>query len=466
MIKINTIRVVIFMLVLIILLWFNTISCVKQQLPEKSFSSEEVALTPSEDVSATITTDVYVMPVAELETTKTHPDIIKIENKYVKVSAIPNRGRLIFDYEFKPTGNSEFLSNTKPTTVKTASDYIVEFGGYYLSIPWNPRDRQPYDLEYKLTKEGPDVVEVYMWGEDFISLAFVEFWLTVERDSSFVKLETKISNKTEKVVNIKLKDYSFIAPGGNMTDNSSFVIPASQVGVEQSEDNWMGSKGDVISWPSAWSTWSGFDNFGLFYVPADKMMAPFFSVINHDTKDTLIKIWEPYDFFEGIFVWSFGNTYKETKGAEPTVNFENYKGNVSIPIGETVDFTTCFYAVKDLKNVMMANTEFAGWLMSDKQVYEIENDQPIEIQLQVGSSKDYENINLEVFLTDLNENVLEKVITEQVAAVSPEGLCDRSWKISLKDIIIEPGEYIFKLEILDAHDSLIFTLTSPPVLIK
>ena len=114
----------------------------------------------------------------------------------------------------------------------------------------------------------------------------------------------------------------------------------------------------------------------------------------------------------------------------------------------------------------MANPAFAGWLRADKQVYEIDNDNLIEIQLQVGSSKDYENINLRVFLADLDENVLDQVITEQVAAVSPAELCNRSWEISLKDIIVGPGEYIFKLEILDAHDSLIFTLASPPVLIK
>lgn len=466
MLKINTIRVVIFMLISIVFLGFNAISCVKEQLPEKSFSSEEVILTPSEDVSATIITDEYVMPVAELETTKTYPDIIMIENKYVKVSAIPNRGRLIFDYQFKPTGNSEFYRNTKPSPVKTAADYVVEFGGYYLSIPWNPRDRQPYDLKYKLIKEGPDIVEVYMWGEDPINLAFVEFWLTVERDSSLVKLKTEISNKTEKIMNIKLKDYAVVAPGGGITDNSSFIIPASEVIIEQSKDNWMGTKGDVISWPAAWSRWGDFANFGLFNVPADKMLASFFSVINHDTKDTLVKIWEPSDFFEGIYVWSWGKTYKEVRGAEPTVNFENYTGDISIPVGKSVDFITYFYTVKDLQDVIMANTEFAGWLKADKQVYEIDNDRLIEIQLQVSSSKDYENINLRVFLADLEGNVLEQVITEQVSAVSPAESCKGSWEISLKDIIVEPGEYIFKLEILDAQDSLIFSITSPSILIK
>lgn len=157
-------------------------------------------------------------------------------------------------------------------------------------------------------------------------------------------------------------------------------------------------------------------------------------------------------------------TYKYK--VSPTANFENYTGSISIPLDKSIDFITYFYALRDMQDMIMANPAFAGWLRADKQVYEIDNDNLIEIQLQVGSSKDYENINLRVFLADLDENVLDQVITERVAAVSPAELCNRSWEINLKDIIIEPGEYILKLEILDAHDSLIFTLTSSPVLIK
>lgn len=466
MLKINTIRIVIFMLISMVFLVFNAISCVKEPLPEQPFSPEEVILTPSEDVSATILTDEYIMPVAELKTTKTYPDIIMIENKYIKISAIPNRGRLIFDYLFKPTGNSELYRNTKPSPVKTATDYVVEFGGYYLSLPWNPRDRQPYDLEYKLIKEGPDIVEVYMWGEDPMNLAFVEVWVIVEKDSSLVQLKTRISNKTEEDMNIELKDYAVIAPGGGITDNSSFIIPTSEVIIEQSKDNWMGVRGDIISWPPTWSKWGSFEHFGSFNIQTDKMMGPFVAINNHDTRDTLVKLWEPADFFDGIHVWSWGKDYTDIKGAEPTANFENYTGSISIPLDKSIDFITYFYALRDMQDMIMANPAFAGWLRADKQVYEIDNDNLIEIQLQVGSSKDYENINLRVFLADLDENVLDQVITEQVAAVSPAELCNRSWEISLKDIIVEPGEYIFKLEILDAHDSLIFTLTSPPVLIK
>jgi len=472
MLKINRIRMVILMLIFIVVLVLN-IGCVKGLPPEKpsspedvsTTSTEEVSLTPSEDVSATILTDEYIMPAAELETTKTYPDIIMIENKYIKISVVPNRGRLVFDYLFKPTGNSELYRNANPSPVKVTTDYVVEFGGYYLSLPWNPRARQPYDLEYKLIEKGPDITEVYMWGEDPMNSAFVEVWVTVEKDSSLVQLKTRISNKTEEDMNIELSDYAVVAPGGGLTDNSKFIIPASEVTIEQSEDNWMGAKGDVISWPPIWSKWVSFGHFGLFNIQIDKMNGPFIAINNHDTGDTLVKHWEPADFFDGLRVWSWGKDYADTRGAEPTANFENYTGIISIPLGESIDLLTHFYTLKDMQNITMANSTFAGWLEADKQIYRIGEDQSVEIQSQVGSSKDYRNVNLKVFLTDLDDNVLTQVTSEKVAAISPTELYSGSWKVGLKDTMVEPGEYIFKLELLDTNDVSVFTVKSPPVLI-
>jgi len=475
MLIINRIKVIFLTLIFTVILMVNIIGYTKAApVSEQPFSLEkvnttsatEVILTPSEDVNVTILTDEYVMPAAELATTKTNPDIIIIENKYIKMSVIPNRGRLIFDYLFKPTDNNELFSDKRPSPVKIDRDYVVEFGGYYFSIPWNPRARQPYDLEYELIEKGPAIVKVYVWGEDPMNLAFMEAWIIVEQDASLVQIETKISNKSDEDIHIELSDYAVVTPGGGLTDNSHFIIPTSEVIIEKSKNDWMGMTGDVISWPSAWSKWFNFEQFGLFNIKMDKMMEAFVAINNSDTGDTLIKLWEPADFFDGLRVWSWGKNYKDTKGAKPTANFENYTGVISIPAGKSIDFATYFYTLKDMQDMIMANPAFAGWLRADKQVYEIDNDNLIEIQLQVGSSKDYENINLRVFLADLDENVLDQVITERVAVVSPAELCNRSWEINLKDTIIEPGEYILKLEILDAHDSLIFTLTSSSVLIK
>jgi len=427
-------------------------------------TAEDILMLP-EDVNVTILTDEYIMPAAELETTKTYPDIIILENKYIEISIVPNRGRLIFNYLFKPTDNTEFFSNKNPSPMKITTDYIVEFGGYYLSLPWNPRARQSYDLEYEIIEKGPDITKVYLCGEDPMNSAFVEVWVTVERDSSLVQLKTKISNRTKEDMNIELSDYAIVAPGGGLTDNSHFIIPTSEIIIEQSKDNWMGMAGDVISWPSAWSKWADFEQFGSFNIKMDKMTEAFVAINNSDTGDTLIKLWDPVDFFDGLRVWAWGKNYKDTKGAEPTANLENYTGVIAIPAGESIDFNTYFYTLKDMQNIIMANTTFAGRLNVDKQVYKVGEDQSINVQSQIGASKDYANVNVKVLLTDLDDVVMTQFIREEVIALSPANLYKEAWKINLNDKTAEFGEYIIKLELLDTNDVLIFAMESLPFLI-
>ena len=446
---------------------FNIISCeTTANVQVISSPIKKVVLSPSEDISVIVRTDEYIMPVAELRTTKTYPEIIEIENKYIKISMVPHRGRILFDYIFKSTGSNEFHRNAKPMPILKDNDYVVEFGGYYLSLPWNPRDRQPYDLEYKLLDEGPDIVEVYMWGEDPDNKAIGEIWVTVERDSSLVQVETKISSRREDVTDIGFNDFTVIAAGGELTDNCSFVIPTSEVTIGQSIDNWMGMEGERVSWPQTWSSWRDFKNFGSFNVLVDNMSGPFSAVINHDTGDTLIKLWEPNDFFNRIHIWSWGKDYKHTIGGEPTVNYENYKDSLSIPSNGSIDYVTYFYVLKDMQDVATADGFFAGWIQTEKQYYEISSNSTLTIQSQLGSSRDYENIDLVVSLTDLEGKILNEIITEPITAVSPSQIWSRSWTINLNGLGIESGRYNFKLDILDSNSSLLFTTSSLSVSIE
>ncbi|GAG71488.1 unnamed protein product, partial [marine sediment metagenome] len=101
MLIINRIKVIFLTLIFTVILMVNIIVYTEAApVSEQPFSLEkvnttsatEVILTPPEDVNVTILTDEYVMPAAELATTKTNPDIIIIENKYIKMSVVPNRG--------------------------------------------------------------------------------------------------------------------------------------------------------------------------------------------------------------------------------------------------------------------------------------------------------------------------------------------------------------------------------------
>jgi hypothetical protein len=84
----------------------------------------------------------------------------------------------------------------------------------------------------------------------------------------------------------------------------------------------------------------------------------------------------------------------------------------------------------------------------------------------VGSSEDYENVNLVISLTDLDGNILTQIAAEQVATISPAESYSGAWTVGLQDIKVEPGEYILKLELLDAHDVLVFTVESAPIVIQ
>jgi hypothetical protein len=67
----------------------------------------------------------------------------------------------------------------------------------------------------------------------------------------------------------------------------------------------------------------------------------------------------------------------------------------------------------------MANAAFAGWVATDRQFYRIGADKLITMQLQLGSTEDYKNINLTVSLTDSDDNILKQVINEQVSGIYP-----------------------------------------------
>ena len=126
----------------------------------------------------------------------------------------------------------------------------------------------------------------------------------------------------------------------------------------------------------------------------------------------------------------------------------------------------CMHVLKDMQNVVTADTFFAGWIQSEKQCCEIRRDSTFVVKSQLGSSKEYENMNLVVSLTDLEGNIVNRIISEPISVVSPSQICTRSWTVNLHGLGIESNGYRFKLDILDSNGRLLFTTSSLPVAIK
>ncbi len=416
--------------------------------------------TLSQGVKVNILKDVYILPAAELVTTKTHPDVIEIANESLKVSLVPNRGRLIFDYFFRPTHHPEIYNSARPSPTMTPAGYIVEFGGYYLSVPWNPRARQPYDLEYKIIEQTPAKAKVYLWGKDPLKHILMESWLTVKQSSSLVEIKVKLTNKGKRKWNIKLSDYAVIAPGGGITPESTFVIPTSRVKIGKSENEWMGKEGSVVNWPQSWSNWGKFKQPGSFSTEIKEMSAPFIGMINYNSKDTFIKLWEPANFFDELKIWSWGVNFEEVKNGTPTANLENKKQTFSLSPNESVEFCTYFYALKEMENLTIANTDFAGWISPDKTVYRLDKDRFLEVRSQVGTSKNHENLNMIIYLLNQKEELLKEVYHEQIGAISPMGPHSVAFRVKLRDLPNMEGPYFLRAQLSDGQGNILFTANS------
>lgn len=308
-------------------------------------------LAPAESSSSdkgcqvSITSDQYVAPAAELASTKDNPDFITLENSVLKVTSLPNRGRLIFDYYYKPADVSLVHNETSPMPLEMDDSLFLEFGGYYTSYPWNQRANQPYDLEYEVREDsstGCSVV-IFKSGDDF-ALDFASE-LKIKPEVPKVYMEIELSNHTEKEQEIDWNDSLVISGGEDMGTGAELVLPGGtdKVTINQSTSGWMGEKGEELSWPQPWKKWENFENQGKFSVDLEKVDGTSIKAYYPEQDLEFVKEWSSDDIFKELQVLSWGPSYDETLGAYQGFLVSNSKPNLTIKPGESKTFQVTLF---------------------------------------------------------------------------------------------------------------------------
>lgn len=299
--------------------------------------------------AVTIKNDIHLAPAAELATTKGYPDIVTLENSLIRVSSIPNRGRLIFDYVYKPTGHSQFYTNTAPMPIKTDGGYFLEFGGYYTSYPWNPRSNQPYDLAYEVTKNSAEEgsIKIYLKGLE-TGIDFESF-ITIRNNDPDVYVTIKLTNVSAKEQSIDFLDYASISPGAEMKDNMQIILPKGikDVTIGNSTDGWMGKEGETVSWPQPWQNWGGFKAEGRFRADLTAAMEHRIKLSDPDSKESFVKEWSAETPYQSLECFSWGPAYEDVFGAYPGLLVTNKTPKLIIPPGKSKTLDIKFYAAKD-----------------------------------------------------------------------------------------------------------------------
>ena len=313
------------------------------------------------EVSVETRNDVYILPVAELASTKTYPDIITLRNDLLQVQLVPNRGRVMLELTSRKLGVNFLHRNLIPDPMILASGlHGVEFGGYYFSPPWNTRDRQPFDLQYEIRDSGPKQAEIYLHGRDMFLRTLTECWVRLKDGSPLVEVEVAVTNTSKSSEKeFDLKDYALFTVDTMGREGNTLILPIDTVEVISSNANWLGAAGTRKAWSGELQRWQGIRDFFQVrtFQPVSK---PCLGVYYPELKAACVKFWEPADRFPVVEAWTWGESYKSVKGSGPYFGVSSVALKIKVKPQEKIGFTTYFMVLHDMPAVPTVEDLYAA----------------------------------------------------------------------------------------------------------
>ena len=302
----------------------------------------------------------YVLPVSELATTKTYPDILRITADAIEAQVLPNRGRLLSALKVRSMKESMLYQSFVPDPFILSSGlHAVDFGGYYLSIPWNVRDRQPYDLTYKIVDDSPDRTQVSLSGKDILKKVSAVSVVTMLRDRALVDIRSTVRNDTSTKTfrDPDFREIVLVSPMEGLESRSRLLLPSESVTVIGSKDNWVGAEGTSVAWTKSLSQWSGLK--GHYDVKAESSPElPCFAIVYPGQRVALVKIWSPADYFDSIEVMTRGPGYKQETGYGPFYMVSCHRANLEIAPKAETGFRSTFVVLQDVDDSMTLRDMF------------------------------------------------------------------------------------------------------------
>jgi len=314
-----------------------------------SVLSVSVALAAQAQTMIETTSTQYVLPVSELATTKTYPDLLRITCDAIEAQVLPNRGRLLSALAVRGGASFLYQSFNPEPMILSSGLHAVEFGGYYLSIPWNTRDRQPYDLAYRIIENSAEHAQVALSGRDILKRAAAVSVVTMRRDRPAAEIRTTIANETatRTLREASFRDFTLLSPMEQDGGAARLLLPSASVTVVDSADDWAGAKNASIPWTPALSQWSSIKGSYDVKVAVPPEL-PCFAIVYPHKHLAIVKIWSPPGYFDSIEVVTRGPGYAKEPGIGPYYALSCVKADLEIAPQAQTEFRTAFVVLQDV----------------------------------------------------------------------------------------------------------------------
>ena len=302
---------------------------------------------------------------------------VVLENRYLRLTIVPELGGRLYECVLKTTGQSVFYRNQvlKPTQWGPLSRernwwlavggvewaFPVSEHGYEWGVPWS----------YSIELSGAETKVVLRDTEEDRLRASVEIGLTP--DCAYFTVRPQVENPTSSAISFQFWTNAMLTLGSqSLLPNTEFVCPAEKILIhsagpdsglpgERSTVTWPTWEGRDLSWYRNWEDWLG------FFVPEPTY--DFVGAYNHDTDLGVVRTFSREEA-PGVklFAWGMDSAFAAEYTDDGSQYFEIWGGptrtfwpedDVVLQPGQSRTWTEYWFPFQGTGGLDFANREAA-----------------------------------------------------------------------------------------------------------
>jgi hypothetical protein len=244
-----------------------------------------------------------VAPYPHVDLTRVGPPTLRtyrllvVENRFIKLTILPQLGGRLYEAIYKPTGHNELYRNPviKPAPF-SQKGWWLGVGGIEWAAPTDEHGLMEYlPWSDQVTRNSDAGATVTLAAVDKMTGMTVTMKVTLSPEEAAYTISARIENRTNTQQKGQLWTNAMVAPGGTnrVSPNLRWIIPTDQVTVHSTHDPGLPPEHGIISWPeygsrdmSNSSTWGGW--FGGFALPGANR-GEFAAVYDPDSDEGMVK---------------------------------------------------------------------------------------------------------------------------------------------------------------------------------
>jgi hypothetical protein len=353
-----------------------------------------------------------------------------IENRYLKVTLLPEFGGRILSIIYKPTGHEQLYRNEVgvPYGIEAKAfyyDWLMVYGGIFPTFPHAEHGKtwlKPWD--FKLVKESAGEVTVSMSLKDDFAYSTppgkfrrgstgieTTYYVTLKADRAALDARVVLKNPQAQALDYEYWTCTTLAPGSDpkhpkTTGGAEIIAPIQAYRTPDWSRNLAGGDKSLGQGQNRFEKLRYFKNWptmGIAYAAPDMQGGNFWGVINHDNEEGIFRIADN-KVTRGLKMWTWGfpsftnetDARKDPNEARPYVELwagvsDEFFHSASFPALGEVSIPETYSPTLGMSNVTHANENILINLSAEGasvnlEFFSIEPATPLRIILKRGDA--------------------------------------------------------------------------------